>query len=129
MKNKFKVMILTIMLAGTHSYAGGSSTVGPANPAAVNCVKLEGVLENYEMPEGQNANCVVDEWHLYTEMDKRGMVKKPGSGSVALPNPAAVNCYDIGGALRIEDTLEGERGLCVVEQWTLFRAIDVTKEK
>lgn len=130
MKNKFKIIIASVSAIGLQAFAGGSSTVGPSNPAAVNCLKLGGFLENTETATGQDANCIIEEWQLYREMSKRGLVQsRPHDhGSVAMPNPAAVNCIDIKGTLRIEDSLNGQRGLCVVRQWDLFRAIDVTGE-
>lgn len=128
MKNKFRFIILSILVIGAQAHAGGSSTVGPGNPAAINCLKLGGLLEQVQTPEGQDANCIIDEWQLYSEMFKRGLVKRHHYGHVGMPNPAAVNCIDIKGALRSEEGPEGQRGLCMVGQWDLFRAINVTRE-
>lgn len=125
------LIALTVIIMGTFAFSmEGESSIGPANPAAVNCIKLEGKLETVVTPAGQDANCVVEEWHLYREMYKRGLVKEHHYpvNSIGMPNPAAVNCIDIGGSLRTETTPGGEYGLCVIPQWTLFRVIDVTRE-
>ncbi|MBN8542354.1 MAG: DUF333 domain-containing protein [Deltaproteobacteria bacterium] len=105
---------------------GGGSSVGPANPAAMNCLVLGGELENYTTEAGENANCVIEEWTLFKEMNDRGLVKPHQYGpGVGMPNPAAVNCIDIGGDLRAEAMPTGETStFCVVEQWTLFNTID-----
>lgn len=128
MKNKFGLMILSIVMLGAQAYAGGSSTVGPGNPAAYNCIKLGGFLESFTSPQGEDSNCVIDEWKLFNEMYQRGLVKPHHHDNVGMPNPAAVNCIDINGTLRYESTPEGQIGFCVVEQWDLFRAIDITRE-
>lgn len=121
---KTKILLLSLIIGST-GFAGGGSSVGLGNPAAENCIKLEGTLEY-----GEQSNCVVDEWHLWIEMNKRGLTQHhqyPGH-PIGLPNPAAVNCIDIGGQTRTLETPEGQLGLCVVEQWTLFRAINVISE-
>lgn len=124
-------ILLTLSLISFQLFAGGSSTVGPGNPAAINCVKLGGVLESFSTAAGQDANCVIDEWLLWQKMYERGLLKHHDydrGGGIGLPNPAAVNCIDVEGQIRIEQTPAGERGLCVVEEWTLFKYIDVTRE-
>ena len=128
MKN---LLLITAILTSQITLAdtGGSSTVGPANPAAVNCIKLGGVLEKYENPLGEDSNCVLEEWHLYREMKKRNLVKPHDYDMGGMPNPAAVNCADIGGHIRTIEGPNGEGGYCVVPQWTLFRAINVTRER
>lgn len=131
-----KVLIASVLLIGLSSiaFAGGGSSIGPANPAAVNCIKLNGRLEPFQTPMGEGANCVVEAWHLYNEMSKRGLVKDPTCPNPhpnppgRIPNPSAVNCIDIGGSYVNESTPEGAIGYCVVEEWTLFRAIDITQE-
>jgi putative hemolysin len=129
MKNKLNMIILGLIGFSAQAFAGGSSTVGPANPAAVNCVKLGGILEPYQTPAGQGANCVIGEWQLFREMLKRGLTKPHRYGNGAMPNPAAVNCIDIQGTLRTENTPAGQNGLCVIEEWSLFRVINVTREQ
>ncbi|MGZ3744283.1 MAG: DUF333 domain-containing protein [Pseudobdellovibrionaceae bacterium] len=128
MKSKITYLILGALVITAEAHGGGSSTVGPANPAAVNCIKLGGTLERVVTPAGEDANCVIDEWKLYKEMSDRGLVKRHNYENISIPNPASVNCLDIKGTLRIEETPEGQRGLCVVGQWDLFRAIDITRE-
>lgn len=129
MKNKLAIMIISIFVFGVAlAFAGGSTTVGPGNPASINCVKLGGELVLMESPAGQYANCVIDEWTLFNEMSVRGLVKPHHYEGLSMPNPAAVNCVDIGGAIEIHHSPLGEAGFCVVEEWALFRAIDVTRE-
>jgi len=128
MKNKITVLIFGALVITAQAHAGGSSTVGPGNPAAFNCLKLGGTLERVVTPRGQDANCVIDQWKLYKEMSDRGLVRHHQYADMAMPNPAAVNCLDIKGTIRMEETPGGQRGLCVVAQWDLFRAIDVTGE-
>lgn len=46
---------------------------------------------------------------------------------VGMANPASVHCVKIGGTLRMENTPQGQRGICVLpdgsemEEWALFR--------
>lgn len=125
MKN---AIIITIILASVNAFAGGGSSVGPANPASLNCLKLDGQLERIDTANGQYSNCVVEEWQLFREMSARGLVKDHSSGGMGMANPASVNCNDIGGQVRMVETHQGQFGQCVVEEWTLFRAINVTAE-
>lgn len=108
--------------------AGGGSSIGPANPAAVNCIQIGGTLESVVTPEGENANCVIEEWTLYLAMLERGLTRDHKYGPGGMPNPAAVNCLDIAGTLRMIETPEGTAGYCVVDQWVLFRVIDVVTQ-
>lgn len=119
-----------VMLVSSIALAGGGSSIGPANPAAVNCGKLQGTLEPYSTPQGEGANCVIEAWHLFDEMFKRGLVKEHHYPVPPrfIPNPSAVNCNDIQGNYINRTTPEGDVGYCVVEEWTLFRVIDVTRE-
>lgn len=122
MKNLIFIISILISLA---TFAGGGSSVGSANPAAQNCLKLGGTLERVQTPEGERGNCVIEEWLLFREMHNRGLVKRHDCGFASIPNPAAVNCRDIGGEIRIVETSAGQAGYCVVDEWKLFRAIDV----
>ena len=100
--------------------------MGPGNPAAINCQKLGGIIEIEETPNGQKGNCVIDEWTLFRAMLKRGLVtEKSYDDAIGMPNPASVNCIKIGGSLRIVETSQGQAGNCVVDEWALFRVIDV----
>ena len=110
--NKF-VFVIPAILAFSQAYAGGGSSIGPANPASVNCVKLGG--------QELDSICRIGQWQLFHQMEKRGLVKGHNYGYGAMPNPAAVNCADIGGALIDDD--------CEVEQWALFRAIDIVTHR
>jgi putative hemolysin len=38
---------------------------GMGNPAAVNCKDIGGTLEPVKTPQGESANCVIDEWMLF----------------------------------------------------------------
>ncbi|MBL7670682.1 MAG: DUF333 domain-containing protein [Bdellovibrionaceae bacterium] len=123
---KTKVFVVSLLI-GSMAAGGGGSSVGPSNPAAENCIKLQGTLESFEDNAGQGANCVVDEWHLWREMERRGLVKhhEEPTPPYGLANPASVNCQDIGGEIRWVETLEGTQGFCVVGEWKLFEAINV----
>lgn len=127
MNTKVLFIAFSILTATAHAFDGGSSTVGPGNPASYNCLKLGGVLER--TPSGSYSNCVIECWKLYREMAKRNLVKPRDHENVSMPNPAAVNCLDLKGTLRPVRTLQGQRTDCVVAQWDLFRAIDVTREQ
>jgi putative hemolysin len=121
--NKMTQISLATVALSSSAFAGGSSTVGPANPAAVNCLKLGGTLERVVTPEGEDANCRIEEWKLFRAMSEQNLVKPHHYGNGAMPNPAAVNCIDIGGELRSVTTPNGEAGVCVIEEWKLFRVI------
>ncbi len=130
MKNGILVMIMGFsILAFSTAHAGGSTTVGVPNPAALNCLFLHGALEEYTTPAGVSSNCVVDEWELYLEMERRNLVTPHQYGPGAMPNPAAVNCLDIGGQLREVTTPAGTAGSCVIDEWALFKVINVTADK
>ncbi len=126
---KTKIFFLALII-GSIASAGGGSSVGLGNPASENCIKLEGTLESVQDEYGQKSNCVVEQWHLWREMDKRGLVKhhEYPTEPIGIPNPAAVNCQDIGGEHRGVETPEGSTGFCVIEVWTLFRVINVLDE-
>lgn len=125
MKTVFLFMI-SILFAASNANAGGGSSVGPANPAAVNCEQLGGTLEPFTTPQGEDANCAIEEWSLYRQMASRNLLT-PHSYTGMVPNPAAVNCNDVNGIWRLVETPQGQSGLCVVEQWTLYRVINVTQ--
>jgi len=123
-KKQILLATLTTIILGAQAFAGGSSTVGPGNPAAFNCLKLGGTLEAVETPAGQDANCVIEQWKLYHEMSQRGLDRG------GLPQPAAVNCHNIQGTIRrVVDSSGNENGMCVVAQWTLFHVINVNSEQ
>lgn len=129
-----KTGILAILILSCfNAFAGGSSTIGTGNPASVNCVKLGGKLETINNPDGESTVCAIEEWTLYREMEKRGLLKKHDyqneDGSIGMPNPAAVNCKDVEGTIRIETHPQGQSGICLVEQWTLFKYINVVDEE
>jgi putative hemolysin len=128
---KMKNLILSVFIVtslNAMARTGGGSSIGPANPAAVNCIQMGGELETVVTPEGANANCVIEQWILLHAMLERGLVKDHKYGPGGMPSPAAVNCLDIAGALRMIETPEGKAGYCVVDQWALFRVIDVVTQ-
>lgn len=125
---KITLILGMLLTANAVAFMGGGSTIGPANPAAVNCIKLGGDLQSYTTPAGENAYCLIEEWQLFREMDRRGLTKNHTYPGVGMPNPAAVNCKDVQGSLVIKQSPQGEAGYCAVEQWTLIRVIDVTAE-
>jgi uncharacterized protein len=107
---------------------GGSTTVGPGSPASINCIKLGGHLEIVNAPEGQYGLCHIEEWTLYKQMAAKNLVKtRPshGNGSIGMANPASVNCIQSGGKLRIINSRNGQYGLCSIEEWALFRIINI----
>lgn len=124
------ITIIFLMLLVNISFAGGKSTIGMANPASVNCLKLGGVLERHTNYKGEYADCAIEEWTLYHEMLKRGLVQENSSDhdGLGMPNPASVNCENVEGELRIEQTNKGENGICVVNEWDLMKYIDITSE-
>lgn len=116
-------LITTVLLFSNLAFgSGGGSSVGPANPAAVLCLDLGGGIESVETPAGTSGNCVVEQWQLFAAMTEAGLVRKQSGGhaGAGLANPAAVNCLNIGGALRHIETPEGTSGFCVIEEWTLY---------
>ncbi len=44
-----------------------------------------------------------------------------GGSSVGLGNPASENCIMLGGAVETQETEAGQLGICVIEEWNLFR--------
>ena len=125
-----KITFLSILCFSLIAQAGGGSSIGPANPASLNCSKLGGTSELVRDPDGEYSNCVIEQWTLYKEMAKRGLVKQHPSDPdrPSMPNPATVNCHDIDGQIRVKQEPSGEAAYCVVEEWTLFRAIDVVTQ-
>lgn len=117
-----KTMILLSALLSIPAFArdGGGSSVGTGNPAAKFCLDLGGQLERTSDARGEDADCVIDEWKLFREMSKAGLVKDINIGPGGA-NPAAINCDNVGGKWRVVNTPEGEEGMCAVEQWDLFR--------
>ena len=118
-----KTLITLSFLITLPAFAGGGSSVGTGNPAAGFCIKLGGQLERTVSREGEDANCAIGEWDLFRAMDKEKLVRpiKCNPHIPCMPNPASVNCDDAGGKLRIVSTPAGENGVCVIEEWTLFR--------
>jgi len=126
------VLVFSIVLSAEcfAQVTGGGSNVDGGNPAAYNCLKLRGSLEKVVTELGEDANCVIEKWHLFSEMSKRGLTKdvvvtRNKKGGVSIPNPASVNCLNISGELRIQTNSQGQFGLCVVAQWDLFKIINV----
>ena len=119
------MMALPAALLASVAFAGGGSSIGPANPASLNCLKLGGTLERVLTPQGEDSNCVIEEWTLFRALTLKRSTTKPTHGAGFVPNPAAVTCIDIGGTLRSYQTSVGEGANCVIPQWTLFHALNV----
>jgi putative hemolysin len=130
--NKIALQTLSLLtLMASVSFAGGSTTVGPSNPASVNCINLGGKLEIQTSTAGEYANCAIEEWQLFNEMSKRGLIKEneinPGVPS-GIANPASKNCKNVEGQFRRESSPAGEFSLCIVEEWTLIKYINVVTQ-
>ncbi len=123
MKKDLMISVLTFLVLGsTQAMAGGGSSIGPDNPASYHCLELGGSLESVNSPQGQYANCVIEEWQLFRKMQEQGLVLDHNYGpGVGFPNPASVNCEDIGGALRSIESPLGQSAMCIVEEWALWR--------
>ncbi len=118
-------LVLTITVFAQSGKAGGGSSIGPANPATLNCQKLKGVSKIVETPEGQAGYCLVEEWYLYKKMSMYKLVKTNGIGSGGA-NPASVNCLSIGGRTKIIETSQGQAGYCFIDEWKLMKAINIS---
>jgi putative hemolysin len=112
------------------AFAGGGSSIGVGNPAAKNCIELGGKLQILDV-QGQAENCLIEEWNLFRTMYRCHLVQVHHYGSpgqIGMANPASVNCADIGGQIQImKSPTGGEFGVCVVEEWKLFRSVDASK--
>ncbi|MFL5813358.1 MAG: DUF333 domain-containing protein [Bdellovibrionia bacterium] len=129
---KYLVVLFVVLSAFNvmPAYAGGGSSIGIGSPASKNCVVLDGVLKPFQFRGGEADYCVLDEWNLFRFMYQCHLVHVHHygrRGQIGMPNPAAVNCADVGGVTQIEKTPAGERGVCVVEEWMLFRSVDASK--
>ena len=121
---EMKILVtLVLVLSGATAFAGGGSSIGPANPAAVNCLKLGGSEERVETSAGESTNCVVEEWSLFRAMSALNQVKSHEYGLGGMANPSSVNCDDINGSLRVIESTDGQAGYCVIEEWKLFKAM------
>lgn len=120
-----KIVLVLIVAASSEVFAGGGSSIGLGNPASANCEKLGGALESVLSPEGESANCVISAWTLFKAMKTRDLTGKTQYDQVGMVNPADANCIDIGGQLRDVNTMAGEESFCVIEEWQLFRVINV----
>lgn len=122
--------------------ASVDSQAALTNPASAYCVEHDGSLEIRRDAEGNETGfCVFadgtecEEWAYYRGECYPNSASDGGSGRdafedervVGMPNPASVNCIDLGGTLEIHDVDAGELGVCVFpdgamcEEWALFR--------
>lgn len=76
---------------------------------------------------GESSNCVIEEWKLFRTMNALGLTKRHHYGPGGMPNPAAVNCVDILGTIRIVRTAEGEGGYCVIDEWALYNVFHAAR--
>jgi putative hemolysin len=122
-------LLFLTLATGTQAHAfGGGSSIGPANPASVFCEDLGGELTIAKDPNGgEYGICNIEEWSLFRQMSARGLVKPHRYPGVGMPNPASVNCEDIGGQLTIKESERGQYGICQVEEWTLWRVFNTKK--
>lgn len=114
------MIFLTLVFAGSISFAGGGSSVGLGNPASEHCEQLGGKLEIKETEAGQQGICVMEEWNLFLKMMDAGLTVEHHYDGLSMPNPASVNCLDAGGELSIVDGEGGQYGECRVDEWKLF---------
>lgn len=108
-----KSVLVLLALVSSQSFAGGSSTLGPANPAAILCINIGGALD-------YSGNCLIGEWRLYSALGKSGLLKKHRSNGGA--NPAALSCMDVGG--KLDYARPAQDTTCVVEEWSLWKAFN-----
>lgn len=120
-----KIFILVIMLLSLSAFAGASSSSGTGNPASILCVQeLKGSLFSVSTPTGDYAICRLEEWSLYRAMIDHNIhpyYPQSNSETIGMPNPASYNCVKLGGRLDIQDTQNGQIGICSLEEWTLYR--------
>ena len=125
---KLFLSIVMLLSAASAWGAGGSSSVGPANPASVLCIEMGGDLDIVDGPGGQWGLCTIEEWRLFGELDKRGRLPEldfSGSGPmIGMPNPASVTCEKIGGKLEIRNETGGQAGYCSIEEWALYHWVN-----
>ncbi len=115
---------------------------GMPNPASVYCEEHQGRLEIREDAEGNETGfCVFangnacEEWAYYRGECDPNSASDAGTERdasedepvVGMPNPASVNCIDLGGVLEMHEVDAGQLGVCVFpdgamcEEWALFR--------
>lgn len=145
MKTNFLILsvfaFLSSLALSSAAQAGGSSSVGPANPASLLCAKLGGKYASGFEPAGEHGLCqfgraMIGEWTLWRH--KNGIPQEAvqvfllsqemlGEYQPMIPNPASVHCGKVGGqVLIVADRNGGQFGLCnfsdgsSIEEWTLF---------
>lgn len=131
------------LLSALPAFAGGSSTVGPGNPAAYFCLNAGGALESVNYRAGQDALCrfgdraAIPQWTFFRAKDEPGELAvrtffdpKPAKVN-AMGNPASLYCRAQGGKTEIARLEDGsEIGICKfsdnsgIEEWTLFRGVN-----
>lgn len=145
MTKLFFFLSLLAFASPAFAAGGGSSTVGPANPADVLCNKVGGKVTTLTGADGGQAgfcvlgqSAIIDDWTLWRELNNerteavaaffsgRRMVTFH-SDTIGMSNYAAENCENFGGRHVLYRTEEGdELGVCAfgdrsaIEEWTLF---------
>jgi putative hemolysin len=152
MKFSHCLWICGLAFVGNSAMAGSTSSVGPANPAAVLCVALQGALETLADETGnQFGMCAIDngrigDWTLWyfrngqeVHAASAFLVHPPFrptsdvNGGVIMPNPSSQYCVQVGGENVSLYSPGGESGMCrfsdgsTIDGWTLFLGPDVYK--
>lgn len=124
---KLNPMIMALALL---SPAGALANTGLANPAATYCIAQGGLYGIQDGTDGQTGICQlpdgtkIDAWTYFRENN----ADHKSDSFTRLANPAATYCIEIGGSYRIEDTGQGQVGICTkpdgtsLDAWDLFRA-------
>jgi putative hemolysin len=146
MKFSHVLAICGLSIVGTSAMAGSTSSVGPANPAAVLCLELKGELESFTDAVGNQYgicafdNARISDWTLFlarnghNQQAVNAFLAHPalinssnGNGSIGMPNPSSQYCLQVGGENVSAFSSEGEWGMCefpdgsAIDGWTLFR--------
>ncbi|OFZ26731.1 MAG: hypothetical protein A2381_17225 [Bdellovibrionales bacterium RIFOXYB1_FULL_37_110] len=115
---KKTMLIITLSLLTQVAFAlGGSSSSGLGNPAWIFCSEIGGEPSIIETPEGQAGMCTIEEWTLFELTFDHNFLT---TSNQKLANPASVYCQKIGGELFIVTEPAGQKGMCTIEQWTLW---------
>jgi putative hemolysin len=135
---------LAFLVATLPAFArGGSSTVGPGNPAAIFCENEGGRLESTHTRLGDDALCrfgersAIPQWTFFRAKNGGGekavdVFLNPKAVKVGvMGNPASLYCLAQGGKTSIESLEDGTQiGICRfedrsgIEEWTLFRGVN-----
>lgn len=123
-ENKLFALLAILCIAAALIWAPVLGQIGGmGNPAAENCID-----QGYEY---QNGRCIFpdgsscDGWEFFR--GECSYTPEPAPQPIGMPNPASVYCTQNGGTLEIEQTPEGERGICrfpdgsSCDEWAFYR--------